>query len=732
MIDWLNETSASLFSILSTASLKVLVLVAAAAVVSLFFRNASASLKHLYWMAVLITSALIPLSSTLLPSMTVLPNTSMTWIGGAAKPPLDNGDATAMAAAADRSQEFYTVTQFDDQKTLEHGRNALQVDRRASLLNAPVSPSLNATTVLAAIWLLVAFAFVLVPGLGYTKLLHRFREANAPNALMRAQFQSACAKSQVERRVILMITNDPTMPMTFGVFSPVILLPAQSREWSAERLQMVLLHELAHVKRWDCFWQIVSALTQAMYWFHPTIWFVSKNVSRAREAACDDAVLRAGHADSDYAATLLDVSTGCRRDALAMCAGIAMSRSLRLKRRIASILDTRLNRSLPTKHSWAATMTAMIMIGGSLAAIAPAGQAVATPQNISSAVQSPSRDNDNTNRLDTDALQPIGDTTRRRDNLEASTVAVVANQETTPQPKPELNSRIYMVDAAGRNLQLIADENTISGRNFLGSPAMSHDGKWVVFDATTNRSFTKTRLIKVFLQGADKGKPVDLGPGLGASISADDKSIAFFLHANNPDMLERGAYLMNADGTGRTHLGKGIYPRLSGDDIRYLTVNKFYSPRNLFLGDRTTDKQDRVLKDEIVLGLPTWSPQHDKFAVTVKDGGERVLCLFDADADPRSRVELWRSKWNGEYEETCPDWSPDGHTILFTFWDQSTGQVRIMKVGAEAGLKATAIDIGVSGVSIRDCAWSSDGQRILFAGMGDELLKTASPLTEQH
>lgn len=294
----------------------------------------------------------------------------------------------------------------------------------------------------------------------------------------------------------------------------------------------------------------------------------------------------------------------------------------------------------------------------------------------------------------------------------------------------QLVSRIYIVDHDGQNLQLVADENALEDHTFLGSPSMSHDGKWVVFDATKNRIFSKTRLVKIGLNGPDKGKVIDLGTGLCSSFSPDDKQIAHFLNGKNPEMLDRGTYIMNLDGTNRKKVGTGIIPQWSPDGSRLLAVNSFRSPRYLLMVDLKEDKQRRILKDQIVLGLPTWSPDGKQFAVTVRDGEERALCVFGSDDPQKKKLELWRGSWDEGYEETWPEWSADGKTILFSYQDNELRRVRVMTVNVKDGAEPEELALGLGKQSIRDCAWSSDQKRILFAAMGDEIYELATPYFE--
>ena len=132
------------------------------------------------------------------------------------------------------------------------------------------------------------------------------------------------------------------MPMTWGVLRPVVLLPTEAADWSPERRRAVLLHELAHVARHDCLTLAMAELALAFYWFHPLAWWAASRMRRERERACDDRVLTAGVAASDYAADLLAVARGRH----ALHAALAMARSSSLESRLRG---ARSRRSTPSR-----------------------------------------------------------------------------------------------------------------------------------------------------------------------------------------------------------------------------------------------------------------------------------------------------------------------------------------------------------------------------------------------
>jgi TonB family protein len=98
---------------------------------------------------------------------------------------------------------------------------------------------------------------------------------------------------------------DVEVPVATGLLSPRILLPHEAAAWPAERLDAVLRHERAHLRRADLWTLLLSQLTSAVYWFHPLIWLVAAQLRVEQEQACDDAVLLSGFEPASYAEALL-------------------------------------------------------------------------------------------------------------------------------------------------------------------------------------------------------------------------------------------------------------------------------------------------------------------------------------------------------------------------------------------------------------------------------------------
>jgi TonB family protein len=157
--------------------------------------------------------------------------------------------------------------------------------------------------------------------------------------------------------VTVLIGDDAIVPMVTGVLRPAVLLPREAAHWSRERLHIVLLHEMAHIRRRDCVTQALAELAGSLYWFNPLVWLAIRRLRIERERACDDLVLSVGHKASDYAAHLLALARPLETGELATAA-VTMASSSHLETRLRSILNPQLDRRALTR---VAGVTALVI-----------------------------------------------------------------------------------------------------------------------------------------------------------------------------------------------------------------------------------------------------------------------------------------------------------------------------------------------------------------------------------
>ncbi|HEX7691510.1 MAG TPA: M56 family metallopeptidase, partial [Sediminibacterium sp.] len=126
----------------------------------------------------------------------------------------------------------------------------------------------------------------------------------------------------IKKNITLFLSEKITTPLTIGFWKPVILVPLASiNHLTTEQLEAVLLHELAHIKRYDYLVNIFLSIVEISLFFNPFTQLLSKSIRKERENCCDDWVLQFQYSASDYAQALLRIASLQSAPAFAMAAG---------------------------------------------------------------------------------------------------------------------------------------------------------------------------------------------------------------------------------------------------------------------------------------------------------------------------------------------------------------------------------------------------------------------------
>jgi beta-lactamase regulating signal transducer with metallopeptidase domain/Tfp pilus assembly protein PilF len=338
-------------------AVKTTALLAVTGLALLALRRASAATRHLVAVAGLAGALAIPALASFLPAwdLPVLPGdhrplAEVSW--DARK--LGAGDPSR-ASLEVRGGEDALVSPAAGLARAEPGIVALA--RRAGI--AWVAITWAALSALALARLLVGLARVRGAAL---------RAAPPPREGWAIPYIRASRALGLRRFVRLALSDEVEVAMTAGAREPVVLVPASAGTWPEERRRLVLLHELAHVKRFDWLCQLVCESALAMWWFHPLAWIAAARVRRDAELAADDLVLRAGERPSVYAGHLLDIVRSLRanRDTVG---AMAMARASGFESRLRALLEARRRGPPSTAGRFAAAALSSIAL--LLAAVHP-------------------------------------------------------------------------------------------------------------------------------------------------------------------------------------------------------------------------------------------------------------------------------------------------------------------------------------------------------------------------
>jgi beta-lactamase regulating signal transducer with metallopeptidase domain len=173
-------------------------------------------------------------------------------------------------------------------------------------------------------------------------------EAGSHPALMETAQEFANARS---RRIQLLVSDDVRIPTALGFFRPAVVLPAWTlRDLSPDELNVMLLHELAHLRRWDDWTNLAQKFVKALFFFHPAVWWIDSRLALEREIACDDMVLERTANARTYAASLVSIAEKVVAEQMRMGRALALAQSAlgrvrEVSQRVAQILDTKRTRT---------------------------------------------------------------------------------------------------------------------------------------------------------------------------------------------------------------------------------------------------------------------------------------------------------------------------------------------------------------------------------------------------
>jgi TonB family protein len=357
MLDW----TSTLWPIAASLAIKSSVVLVAAWTSTTLMRRCSAATRHVAWTACVAALLALPLLSVSVPALRVpiasaiLPGDPGVVFRSMATAAMNSGSSIASVLAA--------------QPAAPHATPSAPVDFRGFAL------CLWAAGAVACLIQLLCACFA----------LRRLRRTGACADTRQTTVLSAMMGI---RSAVRIVETQAAMPMTFGILHPTILMPTAAAQWTESRRRIVLLHELAHVRRGDAAYHLVGRVALALYWWNPLAWIAWREFLKERERAADDLVLAAGALQSEYAGHLLEVARSMHSAPTAAAAAIAMARPSQLEGRLLAILADGMNRRQASRFASVMAAAAAIALVLPLAAIrAQSTAAPVVPPDVDAAIR---------------------------------------------------------------------------------------------------------------------------------------------------------------------------------------------------------------------------------------------------------------------------------------------------------------------------------------------------------
>ena len=163
--------------------------------------------------------------------------------------------------------------------------------------------------------------------------LRRLRRVGVREAPEEAQrlLAGLLQRFALRHAVKLVVSVEVAVPTLLGWLRPLVILPAAVlAELPPQQLEMILAHELAHLRRCDYLWNLVQTAIETLLFYHPAVWWVARQIRAEREMCCDQQAVAALGDRLGYARALAALAELCRRPAVLAPAGLALGACRRL------------------------------------------------------------------------------------------------------------------------------------------------------------------------------------------------------------------------------------------------------------------------------------------------------------------------------------------------------------------------------------------------------------------
>jgi beta-lactamase regulating signal transducer with metallopeptidase domain len=316
--------SPAILTLAAEMTIKSLIVIVAALTVTWFMRRSSAAARHLYLSAAVVALLLLPVASVVLPSWNIgtLPNpfVSVSDIASPSGTASSAGTTSPIAVETDRAE-------------------------------APAARAASGTAALT--WIIYAWAIggsILLLRLIGGKMYGNWIAGRAPaveDERILGAVGRVAERFGIARHIPVVESDHLKVPFVSGIFRPRLVMPSLARSWSSERIEAILHHEFAHIKRKDVLMQFFAQIACCIYWINPLAWIMERRLFIERERACDDFAISENIKASEYAGYLMEVMEELGTTRSHVWVMSAMAEGTDFKDRILSVLDPIAARTTP-------------------------------------------------------------------------------------------------------------------------------------------------------------------------------------------------------------------------------------------------------------------------------------------------------------------------------------------------------------------------------------------------
>lgn len=388
----------------------------------------------------------------------------------------------------------------------------------ALLPNTAIMPAVN-TSVVGAVSKVEPAAFIdrrqmiviawiigalitIIGGVGfYLATMRRIRLSTMPvSAALMDLVPLLSATIKLRRSPTVLVSRHVDSPAVTGLWRPVLLLPADfERTFSPAEIELVLKHELMHLKRHDLPVNALLCVLQALHWFNPLLWFAASRARLDRESACDAQVLASDERDcrNDYGHALLKVQTAyCPRGFSLGFVGIFAS-SEAVRTRVEAIVNH--HRVHPLMGALAALLIGVLGLVGAThaqseaAAKSPAKEDAPGDCKDATLLTEQSKDKGMTEMSKWFAIYKA--VVNEAQKLQKEARDPVLSPEARAKSAADLGEKLKEARALEKELQQLQQTSATQlkmGQTATGSPAATVDGK-VILSSDVARAITAQR-----------------------------------------------------------------------------------------------------------------------------------------------------------------------------------------------------------------------------------------------